>query len=271
MPVYVSVAEKPDVSLLVSNPEFCQGLCSEIQLIVLPNLNDTIKNYTFTNSKSESYLINTINSICPNQSGSYNFTIHLETQKGCILDSVYYNAIQVYPSPVSAFSVNPDSAFITHPVFTFYNLSENANYYEWNFGDNSQLVINQINPIHTYGDTGVYEITLLVKNEFGCADTSFKIIKVKDEFAIYIPNAFTPNGDFDNPTFGAKGVGITDFEMFVYNRWGELIFTSENINTQWDGTYKGLESPPGVYVYIINVKSISGKTYNFTGHFTLIR
>lgn len=271
MPVYVSVAEKPDVSLLISNPEFCQGLCSEIQLIVLPNLNDTIKNYTFTNSKGESYLINAINSICPNQSGSYNFTIHLETQKGCILDSVFYNAIQVYPSPVSAFSVNPDSAFITHPVFTFYNLSENANYYEWNFGDNSQLLINQINPIHTYGDTGVYEITLLVKNEFGCADTSFKIIKVKDEFAIYIPNAFTPNGDFDNPTFGAKGVGITDFEMFVYNRWGELIFTSENINTQWDGTYQGLESPQGVYVYIINVKSISGKTYNFTGHFTLIR
>ncbi len=271
MPVYVSVTQKPSIGLEVFNPEFCSGLCTDMQAIVVPYMNDSIKYYSFTDNKGSNYLINTINKICPAQSGVYHFNMYVETQNGCVTDTLFSNVIKVYPSPLAAFSVNPDSAYITHPVFSFYNLSENATYYEWNFGDNSQLVINQINPIHTYGDTGVYEITLLVKNEFGCADTSFKIIKVKDEFAIYIPNAFTPNGDFDNPTFGAKGVGIVEYEMLIYNRWGELIYTSNDISIQWDGTYQGLESPQGVYVYMINVKSISGRTYNFTGHFTLIR
>lgn len=271
MPVYVSVSQKPKINLEVSNTEFCSGLCTDIQAIVVPYMNDSIKNYSFTDNKGASYLINSANHICPSQSGAYHFNIYVETQNGCVADTVFNNSIKVHPSPLADFSVNPDSAFIIHPVFSFYNLSENATYYEWNFGDNSSLVVNVQNPVHTYSDTGVYNVSLLVKNDFGCSDTALKIIKVKDEFAIYIPNAFTPNGDNINPTFGANGVGIVEFEMLIYNRWGELIFTSENINTQWDGTYQGAESPQGVYVYMINVKSISGRTYNFTGHFTLIR
>lgn len=271
MPVYVSVSQKPKINLEVSNMEFCSGLCTDIQAIVVPYMNDSLKNYSFTDNKGASYLINSINHICPSQSGAYHFNIYVETQNGCVADTVFNNSIKVHPSPLADFSVNPDSAFIIHPVFSFYNLSANATYYEWNFGDNSSLVVNVQNPVHTYSDTGVYNVSLLVKNDFGCSDTALKIIKVKDEFAIYIPNAFTPNGDNINPTFGAKGVGIVEYEMLIYNRWGELIFTSENINTQWDGTYQGAESPQGVYVYMINVKSISGRTYNFTGHFTLIR
>lgn len=271
MSVQLSVYENPQISYAISDSELCKNLCTDIIFNVNVQNGDTIINYFINDNFGKTYPVNSLLNICPDNPGNYQFTIYIETQKGCKIDSLTNVLFTVFPTPISAFNVIPDSAFITHPVFSFYNQSEKANYFEWNFGDNSSIVNNQLNPVHTYVDTGSYEVSLLVKNEYGCVDTSFKIIKVKDEFAIYIPNAFTPNSDNINQTFGAKGVGIKEFEMFIYNRWGELIFTSENINSQWDGTYQNTESPQGVYVYMINVKSSSGRTYNFTGHFTLIR
>jgi gliding motility-associated-like protein len=269
--VNISIYNKPAFSYAISDTILCSGNCTEIQFAVTPDSGDAITLALVKDRFNATYAINNIQKICPEKIGMYNFQVLVNTQQQCVLDTFIHHMFTVNPAPVAAFSVNPDSAFITHPVFTFYNLSELANYLEWNFGDNSLLLINENQPVHSYTDTGTYQVSLLAKNEFGCSDTAFKLIRVKDEFAIYIPNAFTPNGDFDNPTFGAKGVGITEFEMLIFNRWGELIFSSDNINAQWDGTYQNSESPQGVYTYIINLKSISGRSYNYAGHFTLIR
>lgn len=92
---------------------------------------------------------------------------------------------------------------------------------------------------------------------------------------IYIPNAFTPNNDGLNDTFGAIGEGITEFNIQIYNRWGELIFESNDMKTQWDGNYHNEIAPMGVYVYKISAKGPNndGKSDNLiskTGDLTLV-
>jgi gliding motility-associated-like protein len=89
---------------------------------------------------------------------------------------------------------------------------------------------------------------------------------------IYVPNAFTPDGDGLNDTWGAVGQGFSEFKMQVFNRWGELIFESANINEFWDGTHNNEKAQDGVYVYKISGKAADMQTYySKTGSVTLIR
>jgi gliding motility-associated-like protein len=86
---------------------------------------------------------------------------------------------------------------------------------------------------------------------------------------MYIPSAFTPNGDGLNDQFGVKGEGVTDFRIRVYDRWGEVIFESDNAQLQWDGSYKGQPVQEGTYVYQVSAKGLDRR--NATGSVTLIR
>ena len=89
--------------------------------------------------------------------------------------------------------------------------------------------------------------------------------------SLYIPNTFTPNGDGINDTFGVAGEAIKDFNIQVYNRWGEMIFETANANERWDGTFKGTKVPMGTYVYRISAQSASGKKVNREGNLNVIR
>lgn len=88
--------------------------------------------------------------------------------------------------------------------------------------------------------------------------------------SIYIPNSFTPNGDGMNDTFGALGEAIQNYNMRVFNRWGEIIFESNAYNQQWDGTFKGLKAPEGTYVYKITASGTTGKQTTKNGSVHLI-
>ena len=134
----------------------------------------------------------------------------------------------------------------------------------WNFGDDD-IEYSQ-NPSHTYADTGSYTITLIVSNE-GCTDTTQAEVKVLPSFLFFIPNAFTPNGDGTNDNFQAQGIGISEFNMIIFDRWGNAIFQSNNVNTSWDGG----NSPSGIYIYRIDVIDYMGRTYEYTGQISLIR
>ena len=96
--------------------------------------------------------------------------------------------------------------------------------YTWDFGDGSTLNDTISRFLHTYNDTGHYKVNLAVSNEFGCVDTIAYTIIIDPIFIIYIPNAFTPNGDNINDTFGPSVYGISEFEMKIYNRWGQIIY-----------------------------------------------
>lgn len=143
--------------------------------------------------------------------------------------------------------------------------------FEWTFGDDSTSS-NLINPIHIYESAGNYRVRLIAYSAIGCSDTAYNSIQVNTESVIWIPNAFTPNGDGKNDVFSAVGKSISCYSLMIFNRWGELLFTSDNINNGWNGTYKGKPVPDGVYVWKISYCGIkNNSTYEKTGHVTLLK
>lgn len=154
----------------------------------------------------------------------------------------------------------------------FKNTSQYGSFYEWDFGDTLDPTPSTlINPTHTYEEPGGYVIRLIVTSDLGCADTVYKSIEVMPEFYIYVPNAFTPNGDRHNQYFEVSTVNIIDFKIRIYNRWGENIFESSDKAFRWDGIYKGMMVTDDVYVWVIDYTAITGFTERITGHITVIR
>jgi gliding motility-associated-like protein len=114
-----------------------------------------------------------------------------------------------------------------------------------------------------------YIYTATVTDENSCIAQAD--VEINYDPLIYVPNVFTPDGDSFNNTFFAVANNIREFEMYIFNRWGELIFVSNSIDTQWNGTYNGIKSPDGVYVWKIKYRDINGIDYEQYGHVTLLR
>jgi gliding motility-associated-like protein len=108
-------------------------------------------------------------------------------------------------------------------------------------------------------------------NEFGCKATDDVCVEVTTNYNIYIPNIFTPNNDEMNDVFLVYGTGLSDFEMIIFDRWGERLFTSNDQLKGWDGTYKDKLCKNDVYPYLIKYKSLDGKKHTKTGHVTILK
>lgn len=139
----------------------------------------------------------------------------------------------------------------------------------WIFGDGDSSDVQ--NPVHKFRDTGLFNVTLIVRNSFGCYDTVSQYIRSYPPFKFFIPNAFTPTNDGRNDFFDGKGEGFTGYEMLIFNRWGEQIYKSESYGRGWPGIYKGKPVQLGVYVYKFTLKTPVGLTYRYQGHVTLLR
>ena len=204
--------------------------------------------------------------------GYYTVLLKVASAEGCTSELTIQDAVKVYPVPEAAISATPQKANILHPEIYFYDIGNGSSWWDWNFGDNSQNSSSQ-NPEHVYGQTGIYNITLYVMNDYGCRDTSNYEIIIEGASTVYIPNAFSPNGDGRNDEFNVSGIGLNDMEMSIFNRWGNRIFVSGDLNKGWNGVdlYSGVECPEGVYVYQVNVKDHKGESFNYTGRVTLVR
>jgi gliding motility-associated-like protein len=118
-------------------------------------------------------------------------------------------------------------------------------------------------------ETTTYIVTMV--DEDGCYDTARTKVLVDNSKILFIPNAFTPGNDEINDRFRVNVKGVKEFEMKIFNRWGEKVFESHNKTNGWDGTYKGERCRPGVFVYIVRVTYLDGKTKERSGSVTLIR
>ncbi|MBL0102858.1 MAG: gliding motility-associated C-terminal domain-containing protein [Bacteroidetes bacterium] len=204
--------------------------------------------------------------------GIYTVEMGVITAEGCGDSQTIINMINVYENPIAAFTATPPNATILGPDISFSNNSINGDTYVWDFGDGSQFSTD-INPAHSYTDTGYYQVTLITTTSNGCVDTIVGTVRIDDDFTIYIPNAFTPNFDNVNDAFNAYGIGWKDFNLYILDRWGLNIYHSTDHEKPWDGTYEGDGHPcqADVYVYKIQVHDTAGKLHSFIGHVSLVR
>lgn len=211
-----------------------------------------------------------------NQLATFDVKLIVTTDKGCT-DSLNKPAfITVYPKPVAQYEVSPNPETILSPLVYFQNQSQDFTTWNWSFGDGSSKDSLVLNPYHTYNsdDAGSYYSTLIVTNQYGCKDTAHVMVEIKPEFTFYIPNAFTPgNTDGINDIFTGYGIGIETFELLIYDRWGEKIFETNDMQKGWDGSVKGkaIDVKIDVYVWKVKIKDVLGKYHNYVGHVTVIK
>ncbi len=210
------------------------------------------------------------------QSGYFDVTLTLTTVNGCVNDLTLQDYIYIEDNPIASFNVSSQTLLSLDTDVAFYNTSSGAVDYVWDFGDNSPLSTIE-SPTHEYPQeqSGSYAITLYAFSPLGCSDTVVNYIKVTDAIIYYIPNTFTPDNDEFNqhfqPIFTA-GFDPYDFNMKIYNRWGEIIFESNDASVGWDGTYGGKIVQDGTYSWKIEFKTLStDERIMITGHVNIIR
>jgi len=152
---------------------------------------------------------------------------------------------------------------------TFHNLSVNGYTYEWDFGNGATST--DVHPNNMYAEPGNYEIILIATDEAGCKDTTSQIITIEEEYYIYIPNTFTFNDDRINDVFKASTLNISNLNIVMYNRWGQKIYTSDDVNFEWDGTYKGAIIQDGTYTFKVSYITRRGIEGKLTGHVNILR
>jgi gliding motility-associated-like protein len=203
---------------------------------------------------------------------SFSVTLTVTSDSGCVSAKSKNNYVIVYPKPNAGFRVQPSATTIIDPIISITDLSSGANFWVWNFGDHDTTTKHTPTP-HTYADTGTYVITLITSTHYGCVDTAYQTITIEPDFEFFIPNSFSPNDDGVNDTFSGKGIFIKEYEMYIFDRWGNLIFFSDDINNPWDGTANhGIDiAQRDVYVYSMKVTDIKNTSHSYRGSVTLIR
>lgn len=187
--------------------------------------------------------------------------------------------VTVNPKPEAKFKTTPTSTDVFNPLINFYDQSQGGimTKWNWNFGDadNSSSVLQ--NPAFSYIDSvNSYTVRLIVQNQYGCMDTTVSLVRIKGIFTFYVPNAFTPNEDGLNSAFTPMGVGVDkmEYEFWIFDRWGNLIWHTNTWGEGWDGRANGgsTVSQMDTYVWKVHVKEQdSNRRHDYIGHVTIVK
>ncbi len=205
--------------------------------------------------------------------GAYDVSVEITSPIGCTTSDFYPNWIRIEEKPTADFTFSPDMPNTFNKEISFNDNSTNAVSWQWDFAGLGAKFDR--NPTFTFPDTGMYEVILTVLHQSGCPDTARAIIDISPEVTLTFPNAFSPNNDAKNDVFRGIGVldGVRDYQLSVWNRWGEMIFETDDPTLGWNGMIdnNGALSPNGVYVYYAKYEGPRGDTEEFKGHITLLR
>jgi len=207
----------------------------------------------------------------------YDVSLIVTSPEGCVDSLTQPNMICVDDYPIADFTMNPNPTNLNETVIAFTNGSSNASTYLWDFGSNTNPATSiLIDPTAEFPNInpGSYDITLTAYTDAGCShDTTFTLI-INGIFTLYVPNAFSPNGDGFNDDFMALGDMIDPdvFEFRIFNRWGELIWQTNDFLNSWDGTWNGTEVPIGVYDWKIKAKDLyTDEVHELRGSVTVVK
>jgi gliding motility-associated-like protein len=254
----VTVYENPQ--LLVEDVEICFG-----QMAVLAATG--AENYSWTGG-----ILNDVG-FYPDQTQT--FTVTGTDSHGC--SATASATVTVHPVPFVDFQILDPSLTTSQSTTGFENLSQGATSYYWDFGDGNPGS-TAFEPEHTFpfDQSGEYAITLTGYSEFGCPAEKVKFVHVFPDFTVYVPNSFTPDQNGVNEVFKPvlEGFNPQDYTLYIFNRWGDLIFESHDMEVGWDGTFAGqnFQVQDNVYVWkIIAGLKESADTKIFVGHVALLK
>ena len=214
--------------------------------------------------------------------GTYNVSLTVIGFEGQEEEVIHYGAVEVFPSATAAFVNSPTEVIVPDQPVEFVNLSDDASVeFLWNFGDGQ--VSTEVDPIHFYTEPGIYDVTLTANNAFNCP-TSYTLehaVEATTGGFMEFPTAFTPingggNGGgydpaaLDNDIFHPHHTGIVDYELIIFNKWGELIFRSTDVYVGWDGYYQGILARQDVYAWKATAQFSNGHRVTKAGDVTLI-
>jgi len=267
----ITVNAIPNVSFDASILEGCSPLSVQLWNTSQDVNLSTLTEWTIDNSSN--FNGDTINPTL--FAGCHDVTLSM-TVNGCVGAVTYDDFICAESIPVASFSPNINSFTESSQAIDLINQSIGASSYSWNMGDGTFYTTTNVT--HMYGQTSSGQtIWLAATSDLGCVDSTSITVPYEDAIIYFIPNSFTPDGnEFNNiflPVF-TTGIDFHTYEMTIFNRWGELIFRTENSNEGWEGTYgnEGLDVLAGTYTYLISFKTPQlDDRQTITGHVNLIR
>ena len=256
--VLYTVLSPPLVLTMSPTVEICPGDSIEISVSAVGGYGQYFYNWLHSGETTPTVWVN------PIQTTTYTVSVSDECQTFTVEGSTEVVVVK----PTADFESTSNVFFNDLPI-TFQNNSINASTYEWTFGDGQNSTL--VHPSNTYDEPGIYYITLIAIDDKGCRDTIVKPINIEEEWYIYVPNTFTPDGDRSNNDFRISTIGIKALEIKIYNRWGELIFEAFDPRFIWDGSYNGNLVNDGTYTYKINFVTNSGRDKRLLGHVNVLK
>lgn len=211
-----------------------------------------------------------------NDPGCYTVTLTLTSANGCVGSTTVVDMVCVFGYPTAEFTFGPQPTTVLNTEVLFTDQSSgNVATWSWDFGDGTGTSSAQ-NPVYAFPTDapGTYLVCLDVATAEGCTDNICHTVIIGEELTIYVPNTITADGDGINDWFYpvVHGIDATDYTLYIFDRWGELIFESHHPDIWWDGTYKGGNVQQDVYVWKLLVKdSDTAEQFEYYGHVTVLR
>ena len=171
--------------------------------------------------------------------------------------------------PITSITAEQNSVFKNQPVTIFYH-GDATNQVSWHIDKPNIKTLNGQSMNVRFTDTGEAIIRVISVNQLGCKDSGYTYMDILNE-ELYFPTAFTPDADGLNDVFRPGGLGSKEYQLRIFNRWGQLVFYSTDIAQGWDGKMDGLPAQSDVYIYQCDLTGQSGKKYAYAGNVTLIR
>ncbi len=270
----VSVIDIPVIDIIADNPSGCVPLAVNV-----------INNTDLTGVESCTWTLNGTPVQGANcngfskvftEAGSLDLDLQLKFVSGCVRSNTFPSFINPYAIPEPDFIFNPNQPTIVNPIVNFENTSFGSINGYWTIDSLAKDTGNHISFVFPNDSIGIYNIGLDVISEHGCTASINKLIKIDGVILFYMPSAFTPNGDGVNEGYGPVVNGtdnfINSYTYSVYNRWGEQLFTTNNIGETWDGTYRGVPVKPDAYNYRVMIRStFSAERIEHIGTFVVLR
>jgi len=207
--------------------------------------------------------------------GCFDITLVSTSSLGCVYDTTFPSAVCVFPLPHASFQPSPCYISESSPVTHMQNSTTGAALYNWNFGDGTGSSV--VDPWHTFPEAvDNYDIVLTATSDHGCIDTAHATVHVEEDLIYYVPNTFTPDGDGHNEDFKpviTSGIDPSFYHFSIYNRWGETVFESQDIEEGWNGEFKGITAQDGTYTWKIEFRTTIHRPVenSVTGHVNILK